>query len=168
MDASFLCWDFTDSTLKTRPREQQTNNTEPPQLKNNAKNIRLSSQFSCLPEVHLLCYFHSGGFLNVLRSLHTESEIFICVFFFFFVFVILSYQNACDGCENAENRTWSEFFYDGRMFQRQCINMIDTMWGRIYFLACEHFWRKFRTQCAMTFSDKILRRMGSMGSAEMF
>ncbi len=29
----------------------------------------------------------------------------------FFVFVILSYQNACYGCENAENRTWSEFFY---------------------------------------------------------
>ncbi len=27
-----------------------------------------------------------------------------------FVFVILSYQNACYGCENAENRTWSEFF----------------------------------------------------------
>ncbi len=29
------------------------------------------------------------------------------------VFVILSYQNACYGCENAENWTWSEFFYGG-------------------------------------------------------
>ncbi len=39
----------------------------------------------------------------VIRSLHTESNI--------FVFVILSYQNACYGWENAENRTWSEYIY---------------------------------------------------------
>ncbi len=26
----------------------------------------------------------------------------------FFVFVILSYQNACNGCENAGNRKWSD------------------------------------------------------------
>ncbi len=24
--------------------------------------------------------------------------------------------------------------YDGRKFRRQCINVIDTTWGRIYFL----------------------------------
>ncbi len=29
----------------------------------------------------------------------------------FFVFVILSYQNACYGCKNAENRTRSDFFF---------------------------------------------------------
>ncbi len=69
--------------------------------------------------------------------------------FCFFVFVILSYQNACYGCENAENRTWSEFSYDGRKFRRQCVNVIDT-WGCIYFLTCEKFGRKFRTQCAMS------------------
>ncbi len=54
-------------------------------------------------------------------------------YFHFFIFIVLSYQNACNGCENAENRTWSEFLYDGRMFRRQCVNMIDTTWGRIYF-----------------------------------
>ncbi len=29
---------------------------------------------------------------------------------YFFIFVILSHQNACYGCENAENRNWSKFF----------------------------------------------------------
>ncbi len=63
---------------------------------------------------------------------------------FFFVFLILPYQNACYGCENAESRTWSEFFYDLRTFWRQCVNVIDTTWGRIHFLTCENFGRKFR------------------------
>ncbi len=58
----------------------------------------------------------------------------------FSIFVILSYQNACYGCENAE--TWSKFFYDWRKFRRQCVNMIDTTWGRIYFSTCENFGRK--------------------------
>ncbi len=44
------------------------------------------------------------------RPLHIESEI------FFFVFVILSYQNACNRCKNAENRTWSEFFITDESF----------------------------------------------------
>ncbi len=36
------------------------------------------------------------------------------------------------------------------MFRRQCVNVIDTTWGRICFLTCEDFGRKFRTQCAVT------------------
>ncbi len=36
-----------------------------------------------------------------------------------------------------ENWTQSKYFYDGRKFRRQCVNVIDTMWGRIYFLMCE-------------------------------
>ncbi len=28
---------------------------------------------------------------------------------------------------------------DGRKFRRQCANVIDTTWGRIYFLMCENF-----------------------------
>ncbi len=48
-----------------------------------------------------------------------------------FVFVILSNQNACNGCENAENRTWFKLFYDGRKFRRQRVNMIDV---RSYFI----------------------------------
>ncbi len=68
----------------------------------------------------------------------------------YFVFVILSYQNACYGCENAENRTCSEFFYYERKFRRQCVNMIDTTWGRNYFLTCEYFGCEFRTVKPLT------------------
>ncbi len=45
------------------------------------------------------------------------------------------------------------FFYDGRKFRRQCVNVIDTMWGRIYFPTCENFRRKIQTQCAMALSQ---------------
>ncbi len=51
--------------------------------------------------------------------------------------------------KNAKNRTRSKFFYDGRKFRRQCVNVIDITWGRIYFSTCENFGRKTRTQCAM-------------------
>ncbi len=30
-------------------------------------------------------------------------------------------------------------FFDGRKFRRQCANVIDTTWGRIYLLTCENF-----------------------------
>ncbi len=56
--------------------------------------------------------------------------------------------------KNAKNRTRSEFFYDGRKFQRQCVNVIDITWGRIYLSTCEKFGRKIRTQCAMALSLK--------------
>ncbi len=42
------------------------------------------------------------------------------------------------------------FFFDGRNFRRQCANVIDTTWGRIYFLTYENFGRKCQTQYAMT------------------
>ncbi len=38
-----------------------------------------------------------------------------------------------------KNRTRPEFFYDGRKFRRQCANVIDITWGRIYFSTCENF-----------------------------
>ncbi len=28
--------------------------------------------------------------------------------------------------KNTENQTWSKFFYDGRKFQRQCVDVIHT------------------------------------------
>ncbi len=34
------------------------------------------------------------------------------------------------------NLIW--FFNDGQKFRRQCVNVIDTMWSRIYFLTCEN------------------------------
>ncbi len=63
----------------------------------------------------------------------------------FSVFPILSYQIACYRCENTENRTWSECFFDGWKFWRQCVNMIDTTRGGIYFSTCGNFGRKCRT-----------------------
>ncbi len=36
-------------------------------------------------------------------------------------------SNACYGCENAENRTLSEFFHDRRKFRRQCVNVIQKV-----------------------------------------
>ncbi len=48
--------------------------------------------------------------------------------------------------KNAENRTRSEFFYDGRKFRRQCVNVIDDNVRSYLFFNV----RKFRTQCAMT------------------
>ncbi len=51
-----------------------------------------------------------------------------------------------------KNLTRSELFYDGWKFQRQCVNVIDITWGRIYFSTCENFGWKFRTQCAMAFT----------------
>ncbi len=61
-------------------------------------------------------------------------------------------QNACHGWEKRKkNVTPSEFFYDGQKFWRQCVNVIDITWGRIYFSTCKHFGLKFRTQCTMTF-----------------
>ncbi len=46
------------------------------------------------------------------------------------------------------NSNLIRIFYDGRKFRRQCVNVIDTTWGHIYFFNV----RKFRTQCAMTFT----------------
>ncbi len=37
------------------------------------------------------------------------------------------------------------FFYDGRKFRRQCVNVIDNVRSYLFFNV-----RKFRTQCAMT------------------
>ncbi len=55
-----------------------------------------------------------------------------------------------------KNRTRYNFFYDGRKFQRQCANVIDITWGRIYFSTCENFRRKIWTQCAMALTLQIL------------
>ncbi len=41
--------------------------------------------------------------------------------------------------EKKKNQTRSEFFYDRRKFQRQCVNVIDITWGCIYLSTCEHF-----------------------------
>ncbi len=58
--------------------------------------------------------------------------------------VALNSQNTS---QNAfyESEKWKEsnpirfFFYDGHKFQRQCVNVIDITWGRIYFSTCKNF-----------------------------
>ncbi len=49
-------------------------------------------------------------------------------------------------------------FLDGQKFRRQCANVIDTSQVRIYFLTCENFGWKLRTQYAETFTDNIKLR----------
>ncbi len=66
-----------------------------------------------------------------LRTLHTESEIFACVFQFFhiphpFLSKCMQHMWKC------RKSNLIQFFYDGRKFLGQCVNVIDTMWGLIY------------------------------------
>ncbi len=49
---------------------------------------------------------------------------------FFFVFLILSYQNAWNRCENAENRTWSNFFF---------------WWTKVSEAVCKRDWHNMRS-----------------------
>ncbi len=44
-------------------------------------------------------------------------------------------QNACYRCEKHRKLNPIQIFLC--QFRRQCVNVIDTMWGRIYFLMCE-------------------------------
>ncbi len=90
-----------------------------------------------------------------LRSLHTRSEIFVCVFHIFRI----RYPFLSKCLLRMRKRRKSNlilFFYDGRKFRRQCVNVIDTTWGRIYFSTCENFGRKFHTQCAIGSADPRL------------
>ncbi len=47
--------------------------------------------------------------------------------------------------------------YDRWKFRRQCVNVIDITWGRMYFLTCENFGQHFRTFTAFlkAFSDSL-------------
>ncbi len=64
--------------------------------------------------------------LKGLRSLHTESEISECIFHFFRIrHPFLSCMYATDA-KMQKLEPDPNFFYDGRMFQRQCVNVIDT------------------------------------------
>ncbi len=40
---------------------------------------------------------------------------------------------------NSAQSNLIRIFYDGRKFWSQCVNVLDTTWGRIYFLTCENF-----------------------------
>ncbi len=57
----------------------------------------------------------------------------------FFVLPVLSYQNACYGCKKCRKSNLIRIFFDGRNFQRQCANVIDTTWARISFFTCKNF-----------------------------
>lgn len=64
----------------------------------------------------------------------------------FFVFIVVMNLNLAHwvkklatNAKNTDNRTWSKFFYYGRKFWRQYVDVIDTTCGRIYFLTCKNF-----------------------------
>ncbi len=76
------------------------------------------------------------------RSLHTESNILDAFLLYLSSFPI---KNACYRCQNTENRTWSELFYDGRKFWRQCVNVIDNVRSYLFFNE-----QKLWTLCAKT------------------
>ncbi len=75
-------------------------------------------------EVDELDNLHSGFWRSLLRWLWTVKT---------------PLKMLATDAKNAKNRTRSKFFYDGRKFRRQCANVIDITWGRIYFSTCENF-----------------------------
>ncbi len=80
----------------------------------------------------------SERFSKELRPLHTEYEMFACVFPFFRI--PHPFLSKC--MQRMRKRRKSNLIqkcFDGRKFWRQCANVIDTTWGRIYFLTCENF-----------------------------
>ncbi len=60
----------------------------------------------------------------------TRSLKFSHTFLNFFVFLILSYQNAWNRCENAENRTWSNLFF---------------WWTKVSEAVCKRDWHNMRS-----------------------
>ncbi len=66
-----------------------------------------------------------------------KSETFACVGPFFSYFS--SFPIKMHVMDAKTQKIEPDFFYDARKFRRQCVNVIDTTWGRIYFLMCENF-----------------------------
>ncbi len=109
--------------------------------------------YSCVFFGHLSWHYLVNSNVQCKRSLYTESEIVACVFPFFHI----PFLSKCMlRMRKRRKSNLIRFFYDRQTFRRQCVNVIVTMWGRIYFLTCEYFGRKFRTQCAMTLSQIYL------------
>ncbi len=105
----------------------------------------------------LWCFFYQ--LFGLLRTLYTESDIF--VYAFFFIFVILSYQNACYGCKNAENWNWSNFFFfttdeSFRGFRGK------RVWHNVWLYLFFNEW-KFRTRI----SDSVCKDLHSDGTHSM-
>ncbi len=65
----------------------------------------------------------------------TEFEIFVRIFFLYSSQSIS--QNACYGCEKRRKFNQIRFFFF--MMDDKNLKVIDTTWGRIYFLKCENF-----------------------------
>ncbi len=80
--------------------------------------------------IYLYYWFFLSFWDNSSGHCTLISEIFTCLF----RLPIPSYQNACAGCENAENRTWFEFFLTSEIFG----GSVQTR-GHIFFLTCKNF-----------------------------
>ncbi len=110
--------------------------------------------FPCANHISEACQEVSGWKFD--SKVHcTLSLKFSHAFFSFFVFLILSHQNACYVCENAENWTWYECFYDGRKFHRQYVIMIDPMW--VLFFICKNVCMTLRLAAHWRILRPILR-----------
>ncbi len=106
--------------------------------------------------IGLPCTVHVGSAIRIKVLAHWVRN-FHMRFLGCFIFVILSYQNACYNSKTQKIEPGQKNIYDRRKFQRQCVIVIDTTWGRICFLTCKSFSWEFRTQCAKTFTDNSFR-----------
>jgi len=85
--------------------------------------LKPGPRLKCKPELFQLketcCAFVLSS-----RSLHTESEIFACVFAVFSCSpsIPIKMHAKMHGCENS----WMQIFFDGQKFRRQRANAIDT------------------------------------------
>ncbi len=118
----------------------------------NSNNI---SQYCCfklykyftilLPLRFCLCFWSNKCSLGKHKGHCTQSPKFLLAVFHFFVFPIPSYQNGMQRMRKRRKFNLIWFFFDAWKFRSQCANVIDTTWGRIWFLTCKNFGRKFLT-----------------------
>ncbi len=111
--------------------------------------------FSTLMSFQTCVYLYMCDFLTSNIEGHcTLSPKFSHAIFNFFHIPIPSYQNACYGCENAENLTWDKKNLTVKSFGSSVQTWLTILTGHIYFFTCKKIGQKFRTQCADTLTFK--------------
>ncbi len=118
--------------------------------------LSLKLHFTCISECLLCAILINGNKISnmlFISRLHTEGH---CTpspkFSHAFFLIPHPFLSKCmQQMRKCRKSNLIRIFFYGRKFRRQCANVIDTTWGRIYFLTCKKFIRNFRTQCAETF-----------------
>ncbi len=124
--------------------------TLPPKPSSIIKNNRI--RFVFLPFCIRSMHFDRKGW-GIQKTEVQNVRVRISVFV---LFLILSYRNAHFGCDKCRKSNLIRIFL-WRTRVWQCAKVIDTSWGRIYFLTCEKFGRKCQTPCPMTLRYTVLR-----------